>query len=276
MSRMAEIAARDPTIVNAANSHGHVPLGAAIGTGCLKRVKSLIALGANPRHSYHGRTLLDAAAYAGHIAIFRYLVFLGVEPTVHHAAATGDIPLCEEMLTANPALREPTAAGGRWRITPLHAAVLGGNRKAIAFLLERGVPVDAVNHNGHTALALCAEHAKAEARAPMAQLLLAHGANANTPGGHHGGTVLHRAVMHGDITLAQLLLEHGADPNLQDWSGKTPLHHAVIKNLKLVALLLDHAPKLAVESKDGETPVQYARRLKKRAVVRLLEDVCNR
>ncbi|MDE2817379.1 MAG: ankyrin repeat domain-containing protein [Chloroflexota bacterium] len=271
MSRVAEIAAADPTIVNAANSHGHVPLGAAIGAGCLKRVEALIAHGADPRYAYHGRTLLDAAAYAGHIAIFRYLVSLGLEPTVHHAAAIGDSTLLDTMLTANPELCEPTAAGGRWRITPLHAAVISGNRKASAFLLERGVPVDAVNHNGHTALALCAEHPDENTRVPMAQLLLKHGANANTSGGHHGGTLLHRAVMHGDATLAQVLLEHGADPNCQDWSGKTPLHHAVAKNQQLVALLLSYAPKLAVESKDGETPVQYARRLQKRTVVRLLE-----
>ena len=176
------------------------------------------------------------------------------------------------MLTASPELRKPTAAGGRWRITPLHAAVLGGNREAIMHLLECGVPVNAVNHNGHTALALCAEHSRAEVRAPMAQLLLARGADANAAGGHHGGTVLHRAVIHGDIALARELLEHGADPNLQDWSGKTPLHHAVAKNRKLVALLLARAPMLAVESKDGETPIQYARRLKRGAIVRLLEE----
>lgn len=274
MSRVAEIAAADPTIVNAANSHGHVPLGTAVGTGCIERVKALIAHGANPLYSYHGRTLLDAAAYAGHVEIFRYLVSLGAQPTVHHAAAIGDIALLEEMLTANPALRAPTPAGGRWRITPLHAAVLGGSRAAIAYLLAQNVPIEAENHNGHTALALCAEHPTANTRAPMAQALLEHGANVNTSGGHHGGTVLHRAVIHGDAALAQALLAHGADPNCQDWSGKTPLHHAVAKNRQLVALLLSYAPNCAVQSGDGETPVQYARRLRKRAVVRLLEGAC--
>lgn len=271
MPSVAEIAAVDPGIVNAANSHGHVPLGAAIGTGCLERVKLLVAHGADPRHSHHGRTLLDAAAYGGHLEIFRYLVALGMRPTVHHAAALGDIPLLEQMLAAEPALREPTAAGGRWRITPLHAAALGGNRAAVAFLLARGVPVDAENHNDHTALALCVEYPAAEIRTAMAQLLLARGADANARGGHHGGTVLHRAVIRGDAALARALLEHGADPNRQDWSGKTPLHHAVAKNRHLVALLLAHAPNLALQSRDGETAAQYARRLRKRASARLLE-----
>ncbi len=271
MTRVAEIAATDSTIVNAANSHGHVPLGAAIGTGCLDRVKLLVALGADPHYSHHGRTLLDAAAYAGHVGIFRYLVSFDMQPTVHHAAAIGDIPLLERMLAVSPALRGPTAAGGRWRITPLHAAVIAGNGKSVAFLLGQDVPVDAQNHNGHTALALIAEYPAMEVRAPIANLLLSHGANVNAAAGHHGGTVLHRAVIHGDIALAGLLLEHSADPDRQDWSGKTPLHHAVTKNRKLVELLLAHAPNLAATSRDGETPLEYARRLKKRTIVRLLE-----
>ena len=123
-------------IVNAANSHGHVPLGAAIGTGCLERVKLLVARGADPHHSaIMEGAMLDAAAYAGHVEIFRYFVCLGGQPTVHHAAAVGDIPLLERMLAADPALLGPTAAGGRWRITPLHAAVIAGNGESVAFLL---------------------------------------------------------------------------------------------------------------------------------------------
>ena len=270
--QIVETVAADSTIVNAANSHGHVPLGTAIGTGCLDRVKQLIALGADPGHTYHGRTLLDAAAYGGHVEVFRYLVSLGLQPSIHHAAAIGDFPLLQELLTANPDLRNPTAAGGRWRITPLHAAVIAGNRESAGFLLAQGVPVDAENHNGHTALALCAEHPRGKANIPIAQLLLAHGANADVSGGHHGGTSLHRAVMHGDSALARLLLDNGADPNCQDWSGKTPLHHAVAQNKQLVKVVLAFAPDLGVRSREGETPLQYAQRLQKRAVVRLLEE----
>jgi ankyrin repeat protein len=273
MAQVAAIAADDPTIVNAANSHGHAPLGAAVGTGCLKRVEFLVHLGANPRHVYHGRTLLDAAAFAGHGEIFRYLVALGLQPTVHHAAAIGDITLLARMLEADPALRGPSAAGGRWRITPLQAAVIGGNDKAVAFLVTRGgVFVDAENHNGHTALALVPECSVKHTRAPIAEMLLAHGANANAQAGHHGGTVLHRAVIHGDAALARVLLEHRADPDRQDQSGKTPLHHAVSRNRQLAALLMEYQPNLALHSRDGETPVQYARRLQKQAIARLLDE----
>ncbi len=271
MDRVAEIAALDPGIVNAANSHGHVPLGAAIGAGCLRRVKALVDLGADPRHVYHGRSLLDAAAYAGHGEIMRYLVSLGLQPTVHHAAAIGDLSRLAELLSANPALGKPTAAGGRWRITPLHAAAIAGNQAAVEFLLTQNVAVDAENHNGHTALALCVEHHRGNANAAIARLLLARGADVNAAGGHHGGTVLHRAVTHNDRPLARLLLERGADPNRQDFSGKTPLHHAVAKNRQLVTLLLRHGASLAPQTRAGETPLAYARRLRKQAIAVLLE-----
>lgn len=272
MCRMTETAAADPTIVNAANSHGHVPLGTAIGTGRLERVELLVDLGADPWHSYHGRTLLDAAAYGGHSDIHRYLVSLGLEPTVHHAAAIGDIDTLEEMLAADPALREPTAAGGRWRITPLHAAVIAGSKEAVDFLLGHGLAVDAINHNGHTALALCTEQPAAESRVLIARQLLAQGADANAVAGHHGGTVLHRAIVRGDAALAGLLLDHGADPNRQDRSGKTPLHHAVAKNRQLVALLLAHGPNVSLRSREGDTPLQYARRLGKHAAAQMLTE----
>ena len=77
--------------------------------------------------------------------------------------------------------------------------------------------------------------------------------------------------MNGDHSLAQLLLENGADPNRQDGSGKTPLHHAAAKNRKLLELLLMHSPSLDTESGDGETAAQLARRLKKHAIVRIIE-----
>ena len=253
-NRVAEIAAADPSIVNAANSHGHVPLGAAIGTGCLERVKLLVAHGADPHYSYHGRSLFGCGGLRrsrGDISLSRF---------VRHAT---DRTPCRSHWRHSPAGADASGKSGLARAhgsgRPLahYAAARGGiagNGKSVAFLLARDVARDAENHNGHTALALTAEYPAMEVRAPIAKLLLAHGANVNAAAGHHGGTVLHRAVIHGDIALTGLLLEHGADPDRQDWSGKTPLHHAVTKNRKLVELLLAHAPNLAVESRDGETP----------------------
>ncbi len=144
---------------------------------------------------------------------------------------------------------------------------------SIRFLVSSGCPVDPANHNGHTPLALI-EDTPSNARLEVAAFLLSNGANPSAQAGHHGGALLHRAVMRGDIDLARLLLERGADVDAQDWSGKTPLHHAVSRNQSLVKLILEHSPKLAVKARGrsgSETAIGYARRLGKAAVVALLE-----
>jgi hypothetical protein len=70
------------------------------------------------------------------VEIARFLISLGVEPAVHHAAAIGDISLLEQMLIADPARLGPTCAGDRWRLTPLHAAALAGNLEAVDYLVS--------------------------------------------------------------------------------------------------------------------------------------------
>ena len=238
---------RTPRIVNAANSHGHVPLGAAIGTGCLERVKLLVAHGADPRYSL-SRT--DSTRCGG---LRRSRGDISLSRFVRHAT---DRTPCRSHWRHSPAGADASGRSGTARAhgsgRPLahYAAARGGNCGQLQIRRlpagKKTLPLDAENHNGHTALALSAEYPAIAVRAPIAKLLLSHGANVNAAAGHHGGTVLHRAVIHGDIALTGLLLEHGADPDRQDWSGKTPLHHAVTKNRKLVELLLAHAPNLAM------------------------------
>ena len=273
LERVRETAAHDPTIVRAPTSHGNVPLSDAIATGSLELVKLMVELGADPHHANHGgHSVMDGAAYSGRAEIVRYFASLGVPMSVHHAAAIGEVDTLRGMLAADPSLMGLTPAGGRWTMTPLHAAVLGGSLTAMDHLLSVDAPVDSENHNAHTSLALTPECGSPEARLAMAERLLSHGAEASTPAGHHGGTILHRAIMQGEAELAKLLLEHGADPNRQDWSGKTPLHYAAARNRKLVALLLAHAPDLSVRSRRGETALAQAMRLRKSAIVRLLES----
>ncbi|MCP4903065.1 MAG: ankyrin repeat domain-containing protein, partial [bacterium] len=120
---------------------------------------------------------------------------------MHHAAAIGEISLLERMVTADPTCLGVTNAGGRWRLTPLHAAVRAGNLEAVGYLFSIDAPIDAQDHNGHTALAMITECQSKESSLPIAGLLLSHGARVDPLAGHHGGTLLHRAVMNGDHSL---------------------------------------------------------------------------
>ena len=56
------------------------------------------------------------------------------------------------------------------------------------------------------------------------------------------------------------LLEAGANPNLQDNSGKSPLHYAAAYGIpKIVSALLDAGADPAANDKSGKTPWDYAK-----------------
>ena len=283
LDAVRSIARSDPAIVESKTSHHNTPLGEAIATGSLDLVELLVDLGADPGYRNHGgHGALDAAAFSGHARIGGYLVSQGLEPSVHHVAAMGDVQALADMLGNAPQLLGLSRAGGRWRMTPLHAAARVACVEAVEFLLSIGVDVDQDDHNGHTALAgLVDSNLGGDRRVRVAAALIAHGADVDTGGGHHGGVVLHRAIIAGDQPMTHLLLDAGADPNLADASGKTALHHAVSKNRVLVELVLRRCPDPTLKTRARRTPkgdhttpetaLALARRLKKKAAAALIE-----
>lgn len=53
-----------------------------------------------------------------------------------------------------------------------------------------------------------------------------------------GCSLLHLACHMGDPVMLELLLQFGADINLQDFHGRTPLHHCVLKRNDALAKYL--------------------------------------
>ncbi|CAE7041795.1 IQANK1 [Symbiodinium sp. CCMP2456] len=96
-------------------------------------------------------------------------------------------------------------------------AAFDGDVDVLAKLLNSGLPVDAANAAGITALSEAAAAGKAEA----AQLLLDRKANPNTRG-EFSRTPLWRAAYSRQSDLVPLLLEAGGDPRLRDDDGQTP------------------------------------------------------
>ena len=163
-------------------------------------------------------------------------------------------------------------------MTPLLHAVCGGHDRVVALLLNRGATVGrnsgamirhAANRN-RTGLVRRLLTAGAEAAyigpgtwtqdEELADLLLQHGADVNTPCGEwiwractgnnsqrddptlvfallrcgaditmrlRGATALHYAAKAGFLGVARALLEHGADPNAPNPEGMTPLLYAL-------------------------------------------------
>ena len=115
------------------------------------------------------------------------LVLCGASLDIHEAAATGHIERLEELVTLDASCLWSCSAEG-W--TPLHLAAFFGQKRAVAFLLERGTPVAAWSKNSLPS------------------------------------QPLHAAVAGNDAEVCRLLLERGAPADEKQHGGFRPLHGA--------------------------------------------------
>lgn len=78
-------------------------------------------------------------------------------------------------------------------------------------------------------------------------------------GGLQGCSLLHLACHTGDLGMLELLLQYGADVNAQDYYGRSPLHHCILKGKNQFAKLLIRrgANPIIVDGR-GKTPLQRA------------------
>lgn len=89
--------------------------------------------------------------------------------------------------------------------TPLHFCAVEGLVDGVRFLARAGVPIDAENAYGDTALV----DAVTMANLPIVKVLLAHGANPDASS-RTFGPALHVAVARGHVEVAEALLRAGA------------------------------------------------------------------
>lgn len=72
-----------------------------------------------------------------------------------------------------------------------------------------------------------------------------------------GMTLLHHAVLNGDLELTRQLLDNGADVNVATYETITPLHCAVSQDEHLVELLLDRGADVNCQTVLNFTPLHY-------------------
>lgn len=140
----------------------------------------------------------------------------------------------------------------------LWKAIQCGDRDQVEQLLQQGVPVNAVDKNGYSALHLAAEAYRPVGSQVILALLLEHGANIHAST-RDGMTPLHCAARSGMTERARLLIEHGASLQALDTDRKTPLHTAVESNQKeVVGLLLSSGSGIDGKNLYGSTPLRMA------------------
>lgn len=272
-SALRQLIERDPELARATDM-SQQPIHFAARAGHLEAVRLLLNAGADPEwNGYHDCSLIEMARERGYEEVARTLEqardFRGRaapldDHPIHEAAQSNDAARLAKLLDADPSLLERRDKIGG---TPLHRAVRGAARDAIALLLDRGANIRAIHSVARGAGCGCSpidlepidlalnRHAPKNIR-----LLVDRGATcdltiaaalgdrekilsildndpASIAGQRAGGRrPLHTAIECGHRAIAMLLLDRGADPR-QDSS----LHTAASRgDLELVKLLLTH------------------------------------
>jgi ankyrin repeat protein len=227
------------------------PLVLAIRLGWQRLIDALLAQGVDPNvRDARGHSALHVAASLGREAALRVLIRAGALPQARSpdgqtalgmALAAGRSDLSHWLEWRGWAL-----PGRPLQPVDLAAAAIAGDLEAVQRLLELGLPVDAPDLQGCTALLRAAGGGHVE----IVRRLLELGGNASVSA-RTGATPLSAAISMRHAPVVELLLQAGADPNQALPGGVTPLMLASALGLPEIAgrLLTQGA---AVDSVDDQ------------------------
>jgi len=94
--------------------------------------------------------------------------------------------------------------------------------------------------------------------------------------GAYSRTLLHIAIMHGDLVKTRILVERGANVHFHDIRGNTPLHlcmhgaEELMHSVDIATLLLDHGARINSVDDHGRSALHMACALQSTALVTLL------
>jgi ankyrin repeat protein len=235
-----------------ASPEGDIALHLAIQLGWLRFAKRLLAIGCAPdARDARGFTALQIACTLGREAAVRMLVRAGASPELR--TPTGETAL-GIALAANRGDLAMWLDWRGWRLplralqpTDLPAAAMVGDAGAVQRLLDLGLPIDAVDSQGCTALL----RAAGGGQLSVVEILLQRGADAGRAAAT-GATALSAAVSMRHPQIVELLLAHGAQVDQPLSSGVTPLMLAAALGLpEMVARLLAHRADLQRRDERG-------------------------
>lgn len=300
---------------NAKDDESNTALMYAIAEGRAEIIKALLKAKANVNEKNNGGgTALSWAAARGRRDTVALLLDNGADAEARNeafvAAATNAHPdVMRDLLEKGARLNE---VGSQALLRAAGSSTVGVADKdrsdTVAFLLDRGVDVNAKDREGWTALLLAADEPD---RVSVMRTLLDRGADVNAKcncsGYEHGGwtalmiasrngsseivrmliakhadvnlknnlgqTALALAANHGGADVVQTLLDAGADVNAPDISRQTPLMEAASEgNIDVVRILVQRGARVGDKDAEGKTAMQLADPEARDKIARLLSE----
>jgi cytohesin len=138
--------------------------------------------------------------------------------------------------------------------SPLHLAVIKGNKEIVETLVAKGANINAKNNNGDTPL-----HFALGGNKEVIEVLVAKGADVNAKN-NDGVTPLYKAIVSRNQAVIEVLLAAEAlSVNATDDIGNTPLHYAALVGSKIaIEKLVAKEANVNVKNNDGNTPLHLA------------------
>lgn len=164
-----------------------------------------------------GASTILAAAYNMKPDVVNALIELGAPVDIFEASVLGKVDRIQEILKRNPARVSEYAPDG---FTPVALAAFFGQPGAVKILIAAGADVNAAAKNGLKVAALHAAVASGKLEIVKAVLQAGGDPNAQQQAGFRA---IHEAGIKANRPLAELLIAHGADPSLPNDAGTTAI-----------------------------------------------------
>jgi ankyrin repeat protein/predicted O-methyltransferase YrrM len=284
VDKLRKLLSKDEIRLEKRDKYQRTPLHSAARYGAMSAARFLLEQGADPNaRDERGDAPLHLASIFSYDDMVELLIRYKAD--VDLLNAQGQAPLILASLYGNaPSIRSLLAGGAQINIrdtegsTLLHIAALYQNHENIAALLEGGPEIDEANSEGDTPLHQAVRRSD---NLQAVELLLQHGADANTPD-RTGKNVLQVAAASNQKDYIRILVSQGIDINSQDGDGNTALHYPLnnaVRNrmflpyiTETVKVLMEEGADPLIKNKEGKSPLDLAREIGEDELLGLLES----